>query len=66
MAEITQWEYKNVNYTDEKKLNELGAEGWETVAPVCNYNGGITTGFVMKRPKQAPRPAPSDGYGYGR
>ena len=66
MADITQWEYKTVDgKTDDTTLNKLGEEGWE-VSTAKQYNGD-TRGLLLKRPKQSPiRPAPSDGYGYGR
>lgn len=64
MADITQWEYKSVYSVEDKDLNELGKEGWELSA--ADMSNGNTTKLIMKRPKQPQRPAPSDGYGYGR
>ncbi len=66
MADITQWEYKTVSSSsDDATMNKLGEEGWELAASK-QTGGGATRDFVMKRPKQPQRPAPSDGYGYGR
>ena len=65
MAGITQWEYKTVSPSlEEEGLNKLGAEGWELAG--LKEGSGNTTKMIMKRPKQPQRPAPSDGYGYGR
>lgn len=65
MADITQWEYKAIpGDAQEEDLNKLGAEGWELAA--SKESNGNTYKMVMKRPKQPQRPAPSDGYGYGR
>ncbi len=64
MADITQWEYKIVRGPSEEFLNKLGQEGWEMTA--TEESSGSTQGVYMKRPKQLQRPAPSDGYGYGR
>lgn len=45
--ELTQWEYKEVNFREvnEKNLNELGKQGWELAA---TEQGGSC---IMKRPK---------------
>lgn len=66
MADITQWEYKTVGRNvEDEELNKLGEQGWEVTAAKATM-GGSTEAFLMKRPKQPQRPAPSDGYGYGR
>lgn len=65
MADITQWEYKTVSPAlDNEDLNKLGQEGWELTG--LKESNGNTSDMIMKRPKQPQRPAPSDGYGYGR
>lgn len=67
MADITQWEYKKVSSreSDVNELNELGNAGWEAVGITSQGNTTFTE-TLLKRPKQPQRPAPSDGYGYGR
>lgn len=55
--ELTQWEYKIINQSkiNEKDLNELGKEGWESSVP--STNGTI----ILKRPKE--KKETSQGYG---
>lgn len=58
MADITQWEYKNITYKGssvvkeetEKELNQLGKEGWELAGTFSNDIGRGT--MIFKRPKQ--------------
>lgn len=56
-SSITQWEYKELFNKDvnEKKLNELGKEGWETA--VVKPIGTV----ILKRPKE--KKESSQGYG---
>jgi len=46
------WEYKLEYKMNEKKANELGAQGWE-LAAISSGGGGssITDGYMFKRPK---------------
>lgn len=43
------WEYKVENGISEKKINELGAQGWE-IASCGSYNGGMPY-CIFKRAK---------------
>lgn len=45
----TTWEYKVENGIAEKKINELGAQGWE-LASCGSYNGGMPY-CIFKRAK---------------
>jgi hypothetical protein len=48
------WEYKFEYKMNEKKANQLGAEGWELAAIVSTSTAGIGTNvpaYVFKRPK---------------
>lgn len=38
-------------YMTENDWKLLGQAGWEVVASISNYAGGITTGFMLKRPR---------------
>jgi selenophosphate synthetase-related protein len=46
-----QWEYTFI--TNQKKLNEMGAQGWELVSAVDQISGGSSIGtfYYLKRPK---------------
>ena len=62
--EITKWEYQQApNYQSDsnwqKKMNELGEQGWEYCGPGSNGSG------IMKRPKQPSRQN-DDSYYRGR
>uniref|UniRef100_UPI003FD841E7 hypothetical protein n=1 Tax=Treponema berlinense TaxID=225004 RepID=UPI003FD841E7 len=62
--ELTQWEYKKIDYDtmgSEQELNQLGKEGWELAAPVGGGVGQQTVGGIMKRKKTK-----SEDYGYSR
>jgi hypothetical protein len=46
------WEYKIEKDADEKRLNQLGAEGWELVT-LDRGSGSLSRSmFVLKRPAQ--------------
>lgn len=56
--EITQWEYKLVDY-DENALNKAGEQGWEGLS----QPGVNQTKVLMKRPKVKQK---QPDYGYER
>lgn len=64
--EITQWEYKrenyfpNFEYNYDKKLEDLGKEGWELQ---CSVDTNV---LIFKRPKQDTKKSKTQDYGYGR
>lgn len=60
--ELTQWEYKTVEAIklNEKELNDLGKQGWETTGNNLP-NGGMSE-IIFKRPKKE-KEQPSQGYG---
>lgn len=53
---VTQWEYKVVGYSDEAKISELGAQGWELVSIIqetkIGYVDDLSKRLFFKRPKQ--------------
>jgi len=48
---IQKWEYKIEYNASEKKLNQLGAEGWELVGASPEASTSNLTGFYFKREK---------------
>ena len=61
--DITQWEYKSIEYRpreekNNEELNKLGAQGWEATGTISNP-GGHTV--LLKRPRQ-----PQPDYNYSR
>jgi hypothetical protein len=48
-----QWEYRVIDNANEKKLDELGSEGWELVSvePLASGGSTLSAHFYLKRQK---------------
>lgn len=62
--EVTQWEYKKVDPSDEQELNKLGKEGWK-LAGITGVGYNALAAGVMMRPKNSQKNNDMD-YGYSR
>jgi hypothetical protein len=40
---LAKWEYKILVHPDDKRLNELGQEGWELVTVTTSPGSGVTS-----------------------
>jgi hypothetical protein len=48
---VQRWEYKIEYNASEKKLNQLGEEGWELIGASPEASTSNVTGFYFKRQK---------------
>ncbi|WP_149554529.1 hypothetical protein [Treponema pectinovorum] len=62
MAELTQWEYKEIP-ADMEELQKLGDQGWDATGTFSYDNA--TSRILLKRPKQKQPPRDFD-YGFTR
>lgn len=62
--EVTQWEYKKVDPSNEQELNKLGKEGWK-LAGITGVGYNALAAGVMMRPKNSQKNNNMD-YSYSR